>query len=156
MFERLLRIRYLAVVIVLVASLHAIGFLVMGVAHAIRAYAHIAQGHMGGGEVRPGLEMLQSLDSMLIALVLVVTAAGIAKIFLVADTREEQKLPGWLRLHSFHELEVLIWESILLAMLIAALPLIAEGVTHPEWIMLVLPSCILVLAVSLHFVRRKE
>jgi uncharacterized membrane protein YqhA len=159
MFERLLRIRYLAVVIVLFASLHAIGFLVIGVAHAIRAYVHLAQGHMGGDEViRPGLEMLQSLDSMIIALVLVVFAAGTAKIFLLSDsgTGVDSKLPGWLRIHSFHELETLLWETILLAMLVAGLPLIAEAMHQPEWNMLILPLSILILAVSLFFVRRKE
>ena len=154
MFEHLLKVRYVAVVIVILAVLHAVAFLVLGTKLAFQAYAHILIGG-GASEARPGLELLHSLDFLFVSLVLMVLALGIAKLFLLGPNMEESGLPVWLRLHSISELKVLLWETVLTTLLIASLPgLVAGLLGNLDWRVLVTPSAILVLALSLYFMKK--
>jgi hypothetical protein len=154
MFEQLLKVRYAAVIIVILAVLHAAAFLVLGTKIAIQAYAHIVVGGVST-EVRPGLELLHSLDFLFVSLVLMVLALGIAKLFLLGPNVDESGLPTWLRLHSISELKVLLWETVLTTLLIASLPGLVAGLFGQlNWIVLVIPSAILVLALSLYFMKK--
>ena len=154
MFEQLLKVRYIAVIIVILAVLHAAAFLILGTKVAIQAYAHVIVGG-GSTESRPGLELLHSLDFLFVSLVLMVLALGIAKLFLLGPNVEESGLPVWLRLHSISELKVLLWETVLTTLLIASLPgLVAGLLGNLDWRVLVTPSAILVLALSLYFMKK--
>ena len=95
MFEQLLKVRYIAIVIVILAVLHAIAFLVLGTKVAIQAYAHVLRS-AASTEPRPGLELLHSLDFLFVSLVLMVLALGIAKLFLLGPNVDESGLPTWL------------------------------------------------------------
>src|SRR4029077_15137633 len=67
LLEHLLKIRYIAIVVVILAILHALAFLFLGARIAFHAY-HLIVSQVGAGEnVRPGLELLHSLDFLLIA-----------------------------------------------------------------------------------------
>jgi len=154
MFEQLLKVRYIAVIIVILAVLHAAAFLILGTKVAIQAYAHVIVGG-GSTESRPGLELLHSLDFLFVSLVLMVLALGIAKLFLLGPNVDESGLPSWLRLHSITELKVLLWETVLTTLLIASLPGLVAGLFGQlNWMVLVIPTAILVLAVSLHFMKK--
>jgi len=84
-----------------------------------------------------------------------VLALGIAKLFLLGPNVEESGLPVWLRLHSISELKVLLWETVLTTLLIASLPgLVAGLLGNLDWRVLVTPSAILVLALSLYFMKK--
>ena len=126
MFEHLLKVRYVAIVIVFLAVLHAMAFLVLGAKLAFVAYGHIIFG-VQTGEARPGLELLHSLDYLFISLVLMVLALGIAKLFLLHPKVDESALPVWLRIDSIGELKVLLWETVLTTLLIASLPVLVAG-----------------------------
>jgi uncharacterized membrane protein YqhA len=154
MFEHLLKVRYVAIVIVILAVLHAMAFLVLGTKLAITAYTHILTGS-GPAEARPGLELLHSLDFLFISLVLMVLALGIAKLFLLHPKVDEGDLPIWLRIQSIGELKVLLWETVLTTLLIASLPLLVAGlVGQISWMVLVIPAAILLLALSLFFMKK--
>ena len=86
MFRQLLKLRYLATVIVILAVLHAVAFLVMGARIAFRAYWHVLDETVAAG-TRPGVELLHSLDFLFVSLVLLVLGLGIAKLFVVNLTR---------------------------------------------------------------------
>jgi uncharacterized membrane protein YqhA len=156
MFQFLLKARYLVVVIVVVALLDAIGAMVLGVQGALHAYALILTGNKGGGTQRPGIEMLHSLDFLIVAMVLVVLALGIAKLFLRGPAEHDKSvLPAWLRIDSITELKVLIWEMILTTLLIVAMSELSEALYgQPTWTILLTPVAILMLAVSLFFMKR--
>jgi uncharacterized membrane protein YqhA len=158
MFERLLKIRYITIVIVLLAVVHAIAFLVMGAKVAAGAYLQVLTG--GGGvenNARPGLELLHSLDYMFVAMVFIVLALGIAKLFLVGPkATESMDLPTWLRIDSIAELKVLLWETILLTLVISALSELTTGLFERlAWSALVTPTAILALALSLYLVKKR-
>ena len=156
--EHLLKVRYLAVVVVLVAVLHAVAFLVMGVRIAVKTYVHIAHGAVVGSPEAPGLELLHSLDSLLVGLVLIILATGVAKLFLVPSdeaTTRSLALPSWLDIKTFTDLKVLLWETILLALMIIGLSTLTVSVQGQlQWTALIIPCAILLLALSLYFMKR--
>ena len=153
MFERLLKLRYVAIVIVVLTALHALAFLFIGTKLAVTAYAHILGG--AGEESRPGMELLHSLDFLFVSMVLLVLSLGIAKLFLLSPDASESNLPIWLRIDNIGELKVLLWETVLTTLLIAGLPDLVAGLFGKlEWTVLVLPAAILVLAVSLYFMKK--
>jgi uncharacterized membrane protein YqhA len=157
-FEHLLKIRYIAVVVVGLAVLHALAFLVMGAKTAAKAYWQIWAGAADGAQVRPGLELMHSLDLLLLSLVLVILALGVAKLFLLrpsmsADARSA--LPDWLHIETFRDLKVLLWETILAVLLIISLSSLTAGLsTRLDWSALILPAAIFMLAMSLHVMKR--
>ena len=155
MFEHLLKFRYLAVVMVILSLLHAIAYLLLGIRIAIRAYAHVLNDG-GNSETRPGLELLHSLDFLFVSLVLMVLGLGIAKLFLLGPrTPEDASLPRWLRIESIADLKVLLWETILTTLLIAGLSQLVAGLFGTlEWSALLMPAAILILALSLFFMKK--
>jgi uncharacterized membrane protein YqhA len=157
MFEHLLKVRYVVVVIVLFNVLNAVTFIVLGAQSAVVAYGHVLKGHPAEGANRPGLELLHSLDLFFVAIVLMVLALGFAKLFLLHPTPEQNAaLPAWLRFESIRELKVLLWETILTALLILGLSqLTATLFVKPDWDVLILPAAILVLALSLYFMKKE-
>ncbi len=102
--------------------------------------------------------MLESLDSFFVALVFLIFSAGIAKLFLLPEKLDD-KLPSWLHFKSFSDLKVLLWETILTALLVALIPHFVkwmEMTEHLTWSMLVMPATVLLLAMSMFLVRSKH
>jgi uncharacterized membrane protein YqhA len=154
-FEQLLKLRYVAVVIVFLTALHALAFLFIGTKLAVTAYGHIVFG--APDETRPGMELLHSLDFLFVSMVLLVLSLGIAKLFLLGANTNESNLPVWLRIDSIGELKVLLWETVLTTLLIAGLPDLVAGLFGKlEWTVLILPVAILILAVSLYFMKKAD
>ena len=157
MFKHLLKVRYLVVVIVILAVLHAFAFLAMGTMTTVKAYRLLlGEAAEGGDAPRPGLELLHSLDFLFVAMVLLVFALGTAKLFLLDPTAEESAhLPLWLQIKSISELKVLLWETILTTLLILALSgLTASVFAKADWTVLLMPIAILALALSLYFMKK--
>jgi uncharacterized membrane protein YqhA len=154
MFEKLLKVRYAAVIIVVLSVLHAFAFLAMGAKVALHAYAQIVS---PDEEVRqrPGLELLHSLDFMFVSLVLLVLGLGIAKLFLVMPGKEPADLPKWLHIENISQLKVLLWETVLTTLLIVAMSDLVTNLGKPlEWTVLIAPGAILLLALSLYFMKK--
>jgi uncharacterized membrane protein YqhA len=153
--KHLLKVRYFAVIVALLAVLHAMAFLVMGTRAAFHAYALVLRGGDGPSH-RPGVELLHSLDFLLIGLVLIILAFGVAKLFLVTPSSiAKDSLPTWLRIETFTDLKVLLWETILTALLIIGLSEISTDILGVlEWSTLVIPGSILLLAISLYFLKK--
>jgi len=106
---------------------------------------------------RPGLELLHSLDTLFISMVLIVLALGMAKLFLRnPEERDDAKLPVWLRIESITELKVLLWETILTTLLIVAMSDVSAALYEPTtWTILITPTAVLILALSLFFMKRR-
>jgi uncharacterized membrane protein YqhA len=153
--NHLLKVRYLAVVVSVLAILHALAFFVMGTQTAIHAYKLVLQGGHGSDQ-RPGLELLHSLDFLLVGLVLIILAFGVARLFLLPPTSfPKEGTPSWLNVENFSDLKGLLWETILTAMVIMALSVVTSNLfERPDWTALIIPGVILILAISLYFVRK--
>jgi uncharacterized membrane protein YqhA len=156
LLEHLLKIRYIAIVVVLLSILHAIAFLVLGGRIAFHAYHLILTGTHAGENVRPGLEILHSLDFLLISLVLLILGLGVAKLFLLPPpvAGRPYELPTWLRMETFSDLKVLLWETILTALVVFGLPTLSSDLAGTlEWTALILPAAIALLAFGLYLMK---
>ena len=87
---------------------------------------------------------------------LLVLGLGIAKLFVVNLTEEETAaLPIWLRIDSITQLKVLLWETTLTTLMIVALSDLIRGLfTTLAWSALTIPAAILLLALSLFFMKK--
>jgi uncharacterized membrane protein YqhA len=157
MFQHLLKIRYIVVVVVVLAALHALAFLAMGAETAVHAYAEVVRTwRQPGTEALPGVQLLHSLDYLFVALVFVVLSLGIAKLFLLKPgAADGMDLPTWLRVDNIAELKVLLWETILVTLVITSLSQLTAGLfgTLP-WSALVTPIAILLLSLGLYYLKR--
>jgi uncharacterized membrane protein YqhA len=156
-FEHLLKIRFVAIAVVVMAILHSVAFLWMGAQIAFATYWQILRGD-SGNTGRPGLELLHALDFLLVSLVLLILALGVAKLFLVrpAPTSDAHSpVPVSLQVETFTDLKVLLWETILTALLIEALSVFTSGLFGKlDWSVLIVPAGIALLSLSLYFIKR--
>ncbi len=155
MFESLVRIRYLAIVVVAILVVHAVGLLAVGALRGIEAYQLLAQGPGWQGQDRPGLHIAESVDALLFALVLLVLALGTTNLFLMSSGKESlEHIPEWMRVRNLTELKLLLWEAILLVLVVGAMVNFMANLEQLNWIHLVMPVGILILSLSLYFLKR--
>ena len=157
MVSFLLRFRFLAAVVVIIVLVHAIGLLVLGATMGYKAYTIMAQGPPWTGEDRPGIHIAESVDALLFAIVLMILALGTANLFLTKDPHAHDKdTPMWMRVESFLELKLMLWEAILLVLVMATMTSILPRLDHLDLNMLILPGVIVLLAGGLFLVRRSS
>jgi uncharacterized membrane protein YqhA len=157
LFDRVLQLRYVAVIVVVLAFLHALAFLLLGGRLALATYRHILAGGDGESGERPAVGLLHSLDFMLVALVLLILSLGIARLFLLTPAATHARAatdPSWLNIESFGELKILLWETILFALVVVSLSTLSAAITAEiGWTALIVPGAILLLAASLRLMR---
>ena len=153
--ELFLRLRYIAVVIVAIFILHAIGLLAIGIVRAYDAYHIIAVGASWTGADRPGIHIAESMDALLFSLVMIVVASGTASLFLGPQNQApDPRLPAWINVRSLSHLKFLIWEAMLVVLVVATLASFVANLEDLHWELLTLPGGILLLSLSLYLVKR--
>lgn len=103
--------------------------------------------------------LLSVIDLFLIAVVFFVLALGISLLFSDPDKGFPLNLPEWLRVKNFMQLKVILWEAILTTLVIAFLTGIAGKKINGEPVMidsLIIPGGILMLALSLYFLKKEQ
>jgi uncharacterized membrane protein YqhA len=155
MFKNLLRLRFFFLIGVFFNLLNSIVFTLSGVAECIKGYKVIYQFGFGESEGRPAVHILQGLDLFLVGLVFMIFALGIMKIF-THYNGDEAGVPNWLKIKSFKELKVLLWETILVTLVVFTLTGIVSHKGALGWETLILPLIILILTMGLFLMREKE
>ncbi len=155
MLNQLLRLRFLYLIAVLFTLLNSLFFLVAGVLRSLEGYRAYFQLWAGRPEGNPALEVLEGLDSFLVALVFLVFSLGMWKIFIRYDI-ESERLPGWLNIRSFKELKRLLWETILVTLVVFCIGNVVRRLDSLNWDVLILPAVVALLSVGLFFMRGKE
>lgn len=153
--QKLFYIRYILVVVVIFLLLSSLAFIGQGVVHNIEGYKLI----LGitpepGVDSRPGIYLLEGLDSFMAGIVFMIFAFGIARLFLY-DHIEADKLPKWLNIQNFRELKILLWETILVTLVVYTLGDMVQA-TGASFELLYMPGVILILSLSLFLMRLKE
>jgi uncharacterized membrane protein YqhA len=152
MFKKLLYVRYLFVIVVIFMMLNSLFFVIGGVIESIEG-VRLFISHGLDEEKKPGLKLLKGLDLFLISMVFMIFAIGIIRLFGIYKDNSDE-LPSWLNIHSFKELKVLLWETILVTLVVFTLTSIATDRSGLHWEMLILPGVILILSLSLYFMRK--
>jgi uncharacterized membrane protein YqhA len=153
--QKLFYIRYFLIIVVIFLLISSLAFIGLGVVHSIEGYK-ILLGFNPGPELetRPGIYLLEGLDTFMAGIVFMIFAFGIARLFLF-DHVEDDKLPKWLNIHNFKELKILLWETILVTLVVYTLGDLVKT-TAATLELLYLPVVILILSLSLFLMRLKE
>lgn len=152
----LLKLRYLVIVAMVFSILNGIALLGLGAHRSIKSYqALLAEGPVTPGE-EPGIMLVESVDIFLASLVLIILGIGLAVLFLIPDEKKDSlKIPSWMKVKSFLELKLILWEAVLTVLVVAFLG--HAAVVQAEdlnWKILILPASILMLAVSLFIMKK--
>lgn len=125
----------------------------LAVYKSLHAYALIAQGKL---EERPGVYIMEALDSLLISIFFIVFAIGMAKLFL-SDTPfiKGYDLP-WLKVDSFSALKFILWEVLLTTLAVFFTTSLFVSDKHFEWTMLIIPASILMLSLAYKFLKQSH
>ena len=148
MIKLFLKSKYITLVISVFMFLNTLGFIAVGVVKAIKGYKHIYHYILGEHVEQPALHLAESLDTFLVAIVALIISIGIAKIFFFSE-EDSSHLPKWLDVHSFKELKILLWETILLTLVVLFITMIPTEVEHLTWSVLIIPVATMILALSL-------
>lgn len=155
MIHYLVKLRYLAIIVVLFAVLHTLGFLAIGAMKTWQAYSLLISEQPFPADKGPGIYMLESIDSFLVALVLLVFAIGISSLFLSGkDKKAQSTIPKWMQVQNLLELKLLLWEVILTVLVIAFVGQLVTQLQNLTWEILVIPTSILMLSVSFYLLKK--
>lgn len=153
LMQFLLKLRYLVIVAMVFSILNGIALLGLGVYKSIKSYqALLAPWESGEG---PGIMLVESVDVFLAALVLIILGIGLAVLFLIRDEgKDSLQIPSWMKVKSFLELKLILWEAVLTVLVVAFLGHAAVQAEDLHWKILILPASILMLAVSLFIMKK--
>ena len=159
--KNILRIRYLFLIAVIFTFLNSIFFLAAGVIESFHGYEGFFKKLSAGEPALIGIYFMEALDRFLIAFVFMIFSLGIYKLFFVKEGSTEQ-LPAWLHIETFKDLKILLWETGLVTLVVFTISMVVNTTAKKgaftdslNWNALILPSIILILSVSLFFMRKK-
>jgi uncharacterized membrane protein YqhA len=147
--EKILRVAI--VVVVVITFINALVFFGLGVFYSIQTYWNLLWGT--AGEHRPGLAIVESMDRFFIGFIFIIFSVGLSKLFLPGSTIFQKLDLPWLAVADFHQLKLLLWSTILTAVLVEWLVATAAKAAYFDWPDLVLPIGIFILAVAGKFVK---
>ena len=150
----LLRLRYVAVVVVLLFCIHSLGLIGLGAFRAYEAYRDLPTTIDSSGPDRPAIRIAQSVDALFFGLMLFVLALGTASLFL-RNVRDEAdpRLPSWVRAPNLSALKMLLWEAILITLVVETLVSFITDIDNLRWQLMILPGAILVLSIGLFLMK---
>jgi len=154
MIKKILRFRYVFLIAVFFTLLNSLFFLVSGVINSLHGYKIFLQQGIKGEE-HPGLYLLEGLDLFLVSMVFMIFGLGIMRIFTHYNDTDEN-LPSWIKIESFKELKILLWETILVTLVVFELTEIVTIKQSLKWDSLILPGIILLLTLSLYLMKRND
>ncbi|MEJ1237336.1 YqhA family protein [Chryseolinea sp. T2] len=106
-----------------------------------------------GAPGKPGLEIVESLDLFLVALVFLILGAGFMKLF-YPEMREFKSLKWpWLKIDNFNQLKELVWNAFLLTLLITFGTQVLRASGSFQWTFLIIPVSVLLFALSARVLR---
>jgi uncharacterized membrane protein YqhA len=155
MLNKITPFRYVYIMAVIFTLINFVFFIGSGITRSIESYkAFLEKDFLIAAGHHPGIQLPEALDSFMISLVFMIFGLGVASLF-IFDKTEGKALPVWLNVNSLEELKILLWCTILFALVIFA---VTNFVKNPpgSWEALILPLIILILAASLFFIHKRE
>lgn len=103
--------------------------------------------------------LLKMVDMFLMAIVFFVFSLGVLILFYDSETALPIRLPEWLRIKTFIQLKVILWEAILTTLVVSYVAGLAEKRMDRQTVSpfdLIIPGAILIIALSLFFLKKGE
>ena len=130
--------------------LNALVFVGIAVYRSVHGYALVFNGQM---EERPGIHLAEALDGFLLAIVFIIFAIGVGKLFL-PDSKLLSKIQlSWLEPKSFTDLKGLLWEAVLTTLVVLFATAIVHRLDNLTWDLLIIPAAILLIAAALRLMK---
>ncbi|GMQ24806.1 hypothetical protein Aoki45_14880 [Algoriphagus sp. oki45] len=117
----------------------------MGVYKTVHAFSIF---WTGGPQAKPGLEIIESLDLFLVALVFLILALGFMKLFYPEFSFLKRIHLSWLVIQDFYQLKQLTWNAILLTLLITFCTQVLKSNGVLDWPMLIIPGAVFLFSLS--------
>jgi len=136
--------------VIVTTFLNSVAFIGVGVYRSYHAYSLLI---MEGVERKPGIEIINSLDTFLIALVFLIMSFGFAKLFYPQFPLFKSIELPWFRIDDFFDLKILLWNTVLLSLLVAFAVVAIESEGHWDWTMLVIPAAVLMFSLGAKFIK---
>jgi uncharacterized membrane protein YqhA len=144
--ERLFRSGIIFRIISVFCFIGACFFLLGGVYKFVLGFVHLYESIIGREWLNPGVDIIEGLDSFMIALLFVIFAYGIYRIFILHN-EDNSRFPAWLHVQSFSELKLLLWETTIVTLIVFAVTIVANS-EKTGWDQLIVPSVILMLSIA--------
>lgn len=133
-------------------------FDVIGFVEAYHGVKGLLKGEIHSGS-HPGMRLFESLDMYLIGFLFLIFSLGFAQLFM-PNTKLLSALtkitPNWLKIKNFTELKLILWETILTAMVILFATEMLKNKGQFQWESTVIPLGIFLIALSGYFIRKGE
>ncbi len=145
--DKLFNMKIMAFIVSLLLLISGIFVIALGIKGIYLAFLSLFY----EGYDKPGIHIIEAVDTLLFALVILILSGGIYKLFL-GDSETFKNTAVLSKVNSFKDLKVLLWETLLLTLTVWA----ALGYFHDEvfqYEQLVLPASILLLALALRFLK---
>ena len=156
MWRQIFSYRIIAIVIALFIFINSVAFTIGGIMLSIKGIRMLLNGELLT-ESRPGIYILESVDLFLLALVFLLFAIGIIKLF-IPDAHQSIKVRNlhWLKIDTFTDLKMLLWEAVLVTLVVFFITTFVHQQDHLDWTLIVLPISILLLAIGYYIMRKAE
>lgn len=151
-------LRLIISIIALLVFVAGLVLTVLGGYDLVKVFSYIGAGDDRATSLM-AIGLLHAVDAFLVAIVFYVLALGIVTLFSSPDATFPGKLPEWLRIKHFVQLKVILWEAILTTLVVSYLASLAEKkIAGKEMSLqnLIIPGAILLMAVSLYFLKKGE
>ena len=149
-FEPVFSLKYFALIISLLIMLSGFIAVIVGTIRLFKSIIQLAG--LNHGDSRPGVHLIEAVDTYLFSLVILVLGGGIFKLF-VGDENTFKGSVVFSKIKTFMDLKVLLWETLLLTLTVwCALGFFA----YPKdlrYEQLILPVTIVLLAFALKLIR---
>jgi uncharacterized membrane protein YqhA len=146
--EGLFSLKYLALIVSFLLMVCGILAIILGGVFLVESIAIMIGLHEG----KPGINMIESVDTFLFALVILILSGGIFKLF-VGDENTLKNSIVFANIKSFKDLKVLLWETILLTLTVWCSLAFFLSPEKLYYEILIFPVTIVLLALALKFLR---
>lgn len=137
-------------IICIFTFLNALVFVAISVYRSVHAYSLVFTGQI---DKNPGIHLGEALDGFLLALVFIVFAVGVGKLF-IPDNKLLMKIQlSWLNPKNFSDLKGILWEAILTTLVVLFTTIIINNIDNLTWNVLIIPAAILLIAIALKMLK---
>lgn len=160
MLQALFRIRYMVVLAVIAALMGALLLILLGGLHTVEGFLLFvglkAPKVAGNASLETMVKVIESLDSFLLAFVLLVFAYSTYFLFVHDEVDEERqkriRMPAWLQVEDLDDMKKALLRVIMVLFSVYLLQLVFVEGNDLAWTTLILPASIVAIAISLKLV----
>ena len=146
--EKIFQLKYFAILISIFTLLCGIIAIVLGSIRLVESVLVITGFHEG----KPGIYLIEAVDTYLFALVILVLGGGIFKLFVGGEHTFKQSVV-FSKINTFMDLKVLLWETLLLTLTVWCSLSFFVDTDNLRYEQLILPVTIVLLALALKLMK---